>query len=60
MAQDSSTLYARNVEALISLLLKDGALHVDLEDEVIAGSLLTHDGKIVNERAAALVQGSSS
>jgi proton-translocating NAD(P)+ transhydrogenase subunit alpha len=60
MAKDASTLYARNLEALVTLLLDDGAINVNLEDEVIAGSLLTHEGKVVNERAAALVEGSAS
>ena len=60
MARDSSTLYARNLEALVTLLLDDEAINVNLEDEVIAGTLLTHEGKVVNERAAALVEGSSS
>ncbi|MDX6197446.1 MAG: H+-translocating transhydrogenase subunit alpha [Actinomycetota bacterium] len=43
----SSTAYARNVTALLALLVRDGALHVDLQDEVLQGLVVTHDG-IVN------------
>ncbi|MDT7538144.1 MAG: H+-translocating transhydrogenase subunit alpha [Actinomycetota bacterium] len=43
----SSTAYARNLTALLGLLVRDGALHVDLQDEVLAGLVITHDG-IVN------------
>lgn len=40
----ASTAYARNVAALLGLLVRDGALHVDLKDEVLAGLVVTHDG----------------
>ena len=43
----SSTAYARNVTALLGLLVRDGALFVDLQDEVLQGLVVTHDG-IVN------------
>jgi hypothetical protein len=33
------------------MITEEGDLKVDTEDEVIAGSLLTKDGEIVNERA---------
>ena len=43
----ASTSYARNVTALLGLLVRDGALQLDLSDEVLAGLVVTHDG-IVN------------
>jgi NAD(P) transhydrogenase subunit alpha len=43
----ASTAYARNVTALLGLLVRDGALNVDLQDEVLSGLVVTHDG-IVN------------
>jgi proton-translocating NAD(P)+ transhydrogenase subunit alpha len=51
MAQDASHLYARNIEALLELMIKDGKLELDFEDEVIAGACITRDGEIVNEAA---------
>ena len=37
----ASELYARNVLAFVTPLIKGGALHLDLEDEVVAKSLVT-------------------
>ena len=48
MPHDASSLYARNVNALLQLLWKDGKLTVDPADEVIAGSLLTHEGRVAH------------
>ena len=35
-AQHASEMYARNVFNFVSLLLKDGALHFDWNDELLA------------------------
>jgi NAD(P) transhydrogenase subunit alpha len=56
LAEDASTLYARNVHALLQLLEKEGDLVIDTEDEVIAGSMLTHGGEIVHEPTAQALQ----
>ncbi len=56
MPEDASTLYARNVLALLDLMVKEGAIGLDLEDEVLAGSLLTHGGEIVHEPTAKSLQ----
>lgn len=44
---DASMLYARNVLALLLHVARDGALRIDLEDDVTKGTLLTHAGVIV-------------
>ena len=46
VATDASTLYARNLFALVQYLWKDGALRFDSADELVAGCLLTHEGEI--------------
>jgi proton-translocating NAD(P)+ transhydrogenase subunit alpha len=51
MAEHASQLYARNVESLLGLMIKDGALELDFDDEVIAGACITRDGEIVHEAA---------
>ncbi|WP_426300893.1 Re/Si-specific NAD(P)(+) transhydrogenase subunit alpha [Arthrobacter sp. R-11] len=43
---DASRLYAKNVANLVELLVKEGAFAPDWEDEVVAGSCLTHDGAV--------------
>ena len=48
MAVHSSRMYSKNLTAFVKSMTKDGSLNIDLEDEVIAGSLVTHGGKIVH------------
>ncbi len=47
MAAQSSQLYARNVYNLLLEITKDGNLKLNLEDEIVRGSLLTHQGNIL-------------
>ena len=42
----SSQMLARNVAAIVALLVKDGELHLDFEDEGVAGSCAIHAGEI--------------
>jgi len=52
----ASQLYSRNVTAFLNLLIKDGALHVDMNDTVVGPACVTHEGKWVNERVAAAME----
>src|ERR1700744_1428383 len=54
-----STAYSRNVSALLLHMVQDGALVIDLGDEIQAGVVITHDGKIVQQATAALLQPTS-
>ena len=49
MAVDASQMYAKNVQNLLALLVKDGRFEPDYEDEVVAGTCITRDGEIVHE-----------
>ena len=42
----ASALYARNLIALLEPVLKEGAINLDTEDELIAGCLISQDGNI--------------
>jgi H+-translocating NAD(P) transhydrogenase subunit alpha len=54
MAEHASQLYARNIEALLGLMIsEDGQLQLDFEDAVIAGACITRGGEIVHEAAKA-------
>src|SRR5215831_18134965 len=48
MAAAASTMYARNVSALLMYMSKDGQIAVDLSDELVAGVVITHGGKVVH------------
>ena len=58
MPEHASQLYARNIQALLELMLDEqGELKLDFDDEIIAGACVTRDGEIVNAGAKALVEG---
>jgi len=57
MAEHSSQLFARNVLALLELLVgEDGALQLDFDDEIVRGACIVRDGEIVNPGAKATVE----
>ena len=55
MASDASRLYAKNVANLLALLVRDGRLSLDFDDEVVAGACLTHDGEVRHQPTAELL-----
>jgi NAD(P) transhydrogenase subunit alpha len=46
VAVHASEMYARNLYNLLTLIVKDGELKLDFEDQVIKDSCLTHAGEI--------------
>jgi NAD(P) transhydrogenase subunit alpha len=57
MPEHASQLYARNVLALLELMIdEEGELRLDFEDEVIAGACVVRGGEIVNRAARAAVE----
>ena len=44
----ASQMYARNIAAFLQLLAKDGELHLNLEDQIIRRTLLTHNKEVVS------------
>jgi H+-translocating NAD(P) transhydrogenase subunit alpha len=56
----ASQLYSRNVTSFLNLLIKDGALHIDMKDDVVGPSCVTHEGKWMNQRVAAVMGATSS
>lgn len=57
LGEHASELYAKNQFNLIELFLKDGAINLDWNDEIIAKTALTHAGEIKNEAAKKAVEG---
>jgi NAD(P) transhydrogenase subunit alpha len=52
----ASQLYSRNVTSFLSLLINEGALHIDMNDDVVGPSCVTHAGEVVNSRVSAVLQ----
>ena len=47
VAADASALYARNLFDFLKLIItKDGALNIDLEDDIVAACLMTQSGEV--------------
>jgi H+-translocating NAD(P) transhydrogenase subunit alpha len=49
----ASQLYSRNLTAFLSPIIRDGQLHIDMNDDVVGPSCVTHEGQVVNKRVAA-------
>jgi len=46
MPLHASQMYARNVAAVLEHLVHDGELAIDLDDEINADAIITHDGRV--------------
>jgi NAD(P) transhydrogenase subunit alpha len=57
LAPDASKLYAMNCTNFAALIMKEGNIVLDFDDELVSGSVVTHDGAVVNERVAAVIEG---
>jgi NAD(P) transhydrogenase subunit alpha len=58
MAEHSSQLFARNVQALLELFVgEDGNLKLDFDDEIVKGACVVRDGEIVNPGAKKAIEG---
>lgn len=53
MAEHASQLYARNIQSLLELMIDEGALKLDFDDDIIAGACVTRGGEIVHAGAKA-------
>jgi NAD(P) transhydrogenase subunit alpha len=56
MPRDASTLYARNVLELLKETIEEGQLHIDLDNDVVGPTLVTHGGEVVHEAVASLMK----
>lgn len=52
----ASQMYSKNISTLLLHLVKDGALALDLEDEITVGTLVSNDGQVVHPRVKELLE----
>src|SRR5499427_7702898 len=55
MPTAASAAYARNVTTLLLHMVADGALAIDLTDDIQAGVVITHGGSVIHPATAALL-----
>ena len=56
----ASQLYSRNVSAFLGLLIKDGELSIDMNDDVVGPSCVTHAGQFINQRVATAIKSTAT
>jgi NAD(P) transhydrogenase subunit alpha len=49
MPLHASQMYARNVQSFLGLLLRDGELVLDFEDEIVLETCVAHEGRVLKE-----------
>jgi NAD(P) transhydrogenase subunit alpha len=47
-AYHASQMYSKNLSSFVKLLVKDGKMELNLDDDIISGTLVAHDGKVVH------------
>ena len=57
MSIHASQMYAKNISALISYMCPEGKLNIDMEDEIISGSIFTHNGDITHQITSDMMNG---
>ena len=57
MSINASEMYARNIINILNLIINDKEINLDWKDEIITGSIVTHNGIITNEYIKKLVEG---
>lgn len=47
---DASKMFGKNVLTFLKLILKDGQINLNFEDDLVKGTCITHNKEIVNEK----------
>lgn len=56
MPLDASRMFGKNVMNFLALLItKEGALHLNFEDDIVKGTCITHQGQVLNERVKSVM-----
>lgn len=48
LPKSATWMFAQNMYNLVKYLIKDGAIHLNMDDEICSGILVTRDGKVVH------------
>jgi NAD(P) transhydrogenase subunit alpha len=52
----ASQLFAKNITTFLLNMLNEGKFSIDLEDEIVKGSLLVHDGQVIHDMIKPLME----
>lgn len=56
MPSDSSKLYGKNILNFLQLIIKEGELNLNFQDDLVKGTCVAHEGLVVNERVKSLIE----
>ncbi len=56
----ASEMYSRNLHNFLDLIIAEGAINLNWEDDLVAATAITHDGAIKHEATRTLVEGEGS
>ena len=48
LAYHASQMYGKNMQTLLELMLEDGQINLDFNDEIIAGTVVAHNGEVTH------------
>lgn len=60
MPLHASLLYARNIAEFLALVVHDGELAPDFDDEIVAGMCVTHEGAVRHAATLELIEGAGA
>jgi NAD(P) transhydrogenase subunit alpha len=60
LAFHGSLLYSRNLTSFVLAFWKDGAFRLDLNDDILKGATITHDGRVVHGPTAKALEEESA
>jgi NAD(P) transhydrogenase subunit alpha len=52
----ASQLFSKNISTFLLNMIKEGEFKIDLEDEIVKGSLLVHEGQVVHDMIKPLLE----
>lgn len=55
-AVHASQLFSKNISTFLLNMVKEDGFKIDLEDEIVKGALLVHEGQVVHERIKPLME----
>ena len=55
----ASQMLSKNISKLLGEIIKDGKVNFDLENDIIKGCLVTHEGKIIHEMTRNIIEGNT-
>ena len=53
----ASQMLSKNISKLLGEIIKDGKVNFDLENDIIKGCLVTHEGEIIHEMTRNIIEG---